>query len=212
MNARRLAMVTGIFALSLAGYAFSAEPKTDTLTGNAFRLGKDRTILVKEFGTTGAQVKGDKSKDAEKAEAKMTRVPASLAQQIVQEFGIREFKALPYSEAAAQPGTLVLDGDLEVISNGSGAARVWIGFAAGQASLSGNIRIYAADKPAEILFQGPIKGTSKGRGGISGGGSMEDITIMNFAKNTADAVTGLDRKGKPADSKPKNPTTRPVHP
>ena len=192
-----------VLSISLVPIAYGEEKVNQVTVVDEFKVSKDQLVLVKEFGADDAAFKGDNRGNEERVEDKLDRVPPALVERIVGEFEQRGYKAAPYTDDAAVAGTLILDGELDTVNNGSGAARALVGFGAGQAKLIGTIKLFRAEKPDEVLVQGRVQGTSKGRGGLISAGSMENPTIKNFAINTVDATTGLNRKGKPAEIREK---------
>lgn len=143
-------------------------------------------ILVKEFTTQDTQVKGDNSKDADKVAAKKIRVSQKLVNQIVEQLTEKGFSASPYIADFKASKAIILDGDISLIHNGSGSARVWIGFGAGKAKMIGTFKLYYADAPSTILMKEKIKAASIGAAGVfGGGGNREDAVNRNFARKVA---------------------------
>jgi len=183
-NNGRLALLVPV-AISLIGLVGTAkaERATDAYQAN---IPKDQLILVKEFTTEHAQVKGDNSKNAAKVAAKKERVPRKLVGQIVEHLQKRGFTAAPYNADSEAAWAFMLEGDISLIHNGSGSARVWVGFGAGKAKMTGTVKLYSAADPSEIITKEMIKAASIGAAGVfGGGGNREDAVNYNFARKVA---------------------------
>lgn len=180
----RLALLI-LVAIGLIGLVGTAKAEKATDSGQA-NIPKDQLILVKEFTTEHAQVKGDNSKNTAKVAAKKERVPRKLVDQIVEHLRERGFTAAPYNAESEAAWAFMLDGDISLIHNGSGSARVWVGFGAGKAKMTGTVNLYSAANPSEIITSEKIKAASIGAAGVfGGGGNREDAVNRNFARKVA---------------------------
>lgn len=183
-----------LVALSLIGLdgVAMADEAVEADAGRDY-LAKGQLILVKEFTTEGAQVKGDNSEDAVKVAAKKERVPRKLANQIVEQLRARGFAAAPYAADSETAGAFILDGEITLIHNGSGVARAFISLGAGKAKMAGSVELFSAADPSEKIASKKIRAASVGIEGIFGGQrNRENAVNYNFARKVASLLVDTE--------------------
>lgn len=194
MNTRKLFLIPMIALCAAALVAGGGGKKKGKKAGvDPGYIAKGQRILVKDFTTDDVIVQGDHSRNEERVAAKKVRVPPMLTEKIISKLRERGYDAVPYSPESDAAGAIILDGEFQIMHNGSAAARAWVGFGSGQVWMLVKTWLYRPDDPSARIAETVLRGSSKIRVRM---GAIEQPCVNVLANKLARHLAGAAKKKK----------------